>query len=269
MKMNIMKSALLLPVLICMLIANASFSQANTTMKSKSFIMPGTYHFIVPAGITNLSVSLSGSGGWGGGNNRNMQGSGGNGGLVSGNMTVKEGEDLIIFVGGGGAPGKAAAITAIMRDKDYIAIAAGGGNGSGFGGKGGNAGPMGMAGTRGTGTFNSGNAGTGASLTNGGGGGTAGASGSSGTAGIALKGGTNNARATGEGWGAAGWFGGGAAATFNSPFVSAGPHGSGGGGGGSNYIKGLTGNIVNGSNTNSGGIRGNMGLNGKVDLSWK
>lgn len=262
-----MKRSLLLTTITCLLAATIAVAQNNPS--SKSFTTPGTYPFTVPKGVTELTVSLKGAGGWGGGSNGSTQGSGGSGGLVSGTLPVKENEELVIVVGAGGTPGKSAGITAIMRIKEYIVIAAGGGNGSSHGGRGGNAGNMGAAGATGTGTFSSGNGGSGATATAGGAGGNAGASGTRGTNGTALKGGINNAKTAGEGWGGAGWMGGGASATYSSPMLAGDPFASGGGGGGSNYTKGLTGNIINNAKGSIGGNGSNMGMPGSVEISWK
>ncbi|MEO8405706.1 MAG: hypothetical protein ABI480_13955 [Chitinophagaceae bacterium] len=248
-----------------LLLMQISFAQNN----SKSFTVPGTYKFTVPKGAKTLTVTLSGAGGWSGGGSSGSLNKGGKGGQVSGDIEVKEGEELIITVGTGGAPGKSAGITAIQRKTGYLAIAAGGGNGSSHGGQGGNGGPQGSGGTVGNGTFQTGNSGAGASTTVGGNGGSGGTGAARGNNGASLTGGTNNAKAVGEGWGGAGWFGGGAAATYSSTFLSGDPYASGGGGGGSNYVKGLSGKVTNTANGNAGGMPGNMGIGGKVEVSWK
>ncbi|MBS1654814.1 MAG: hypothetical protein JSU05_08220 [Bacteroidetes bacterium] len=242
---------------------------ADAQGKTQSFTSTGTYKFIVPKAVTSIKVVLWGAGGWGGGASGSLSGTGGKGGYVSGSINVKEGDSYIIIVGKGGSMGSAGAITAIKKDTSYLAIAAAGGNGSSHGGKGGNAGTLGMSGSIGGGSFQSGNSGTGATVSQGGTGGRAGSSGINGTNGTALTGGKNNARSAGEGWGGAGWFGGGAAGTYNSMFISNGPYASGGGGGGSNLTRGLTGSIVSSANGNIGGIGNNAGINGKIMISWK
>jgi trimeric autotransporter adhesin len=231
---------------------------------SKDFQMPGTFKFEVPKGITTLTVSLWGAGGWGGGD----KGYGGKGGFVSGSVIVKEGEILLLTVAQNGARERSAGITCIKRDTTYIALAAGGGNGCAYGGRGGDGGPSGRGGSLGSGTFLSGNSGSGAGITNGGTGGSS-KTGSAGKNGSLLKGGTNDAKAPGEGWGGDGWYGGGAAGTFNSTFLSGDPYAAGGGGGGSNSVKGLTGIVVNSSNGNAGGTGNNMGYYGRILLNWK
>ncbi|MDP4263028.1 MAG: hypothetical protein Q8941_10905 [Bacteroidota bacterium] len=253
-----MKRFFIILALSCLCLVQTSSAQTNT----KDFTTPGTYKFVVPKGITMLTVSLWGAGGWGGGGN----GTGGKGGFVSGSVNVKEGETLLFIVGPGGTRGKEGGITAIRRDTANIAIAAAGGNGSSHGGRGGDGGPSGMGGTIGSGLFHSGNSGAGASMTNGGIGGST-STGMNGKNGASLKGGTNNAKAIGEGWGGDGWFGGGAAATFESAMLSGDPYASGGGGGGSNYTKGLSGTITNSSKGSEGGVGSNSGVYGKISVS--
>src|SRR6185369_12050592 len=136
-----MKKSYLLITMTCLMMANICLAQDNA--KSKSYMTPGSFPFTVPKGATTLTVALYGAGGWGGGINGSLKGNGGSGGFVSGEIPVKEGEILTIVVSAGGGPGKVAGITAILREKEYLAIAAGGGNGSSHGGKGGNGGQAG------------------------------------------------------------------------------------------------------------------------------
>jgi hypothetical protein len=255
-----MKRFSIITALSCICLIQTVLAQTN----SKNFQMPGVYKFEIPRGVTTLTVSLWGAGGWGGGD----RGYGGKGGFVSGFIIVKEGETLLLTIGQNGAPGRSAAITCIKRDTTYIALAAGGGNGCAYGGRGGDGGSLGRSGTIGSGSFLTGNSGGGAAMTSGGAGGSA-KTGSYGKNGSLLKGGTNDAKAPGEGWGGDGWYGGGAAGTFKSMLLAHAPYAAGGGGGGSNYIKGLTGTIVNSSNGNAGGNGANMGYYGRILISWK
>jgi hypothetical protein len=245
-------------------ISHSSFAQNNT----KDFTTPGQYKFVVPKGVSSITVSLTGPGGWGGGTIGALKGMGGRGGFVSGSLAVTEGETLLIVVGSGATPNKIGGVTGIIRGNVYLALAAAGGNGSSHGGHGGNGGPLGSHGSAGSGSFQSGNGGMGAIATAGGNGGSAGAQGTTGKNGIAMTGGTNNAKASGEGWGGAGWFGGGAAGTYGSAFITGDPFASGGGGGGSNYTKGLNGQIVNNSNGSVAGNGSASGIHGKVTISF-
>jgi hypothetical protein len=79
--------------------------------------------FTVPAGVTSLSVTLSGAGG---GSAANGGGTGGAGGYVSGTLPVTPGQSLVVMVGQGGGNGGVASAT-------Y----GGGGNGTGGGAGGG------------------------------------------------------------------------------------------------------------------------------------
>ena len=73
-----------------------------------SFIVPGTYSFTIPAGITSINISVIGGGGSGGGGGYNTDdhiylsgGGGGSGGYMSHSYTVTSGEVISIIVGAG------------------------------------------------------------------------------------------------------------------------------------------------------------------------
>lgn len=221
---------------------NTNISSFQDTY-TKVYNTEGSSTFTVPAGVTSLKVYLWGSAGGGG---KGSSGIGGNGGFVSGNISVTPGEVLNVTVGNGGDTISAGA-TFIKRSSTYLAVAGAGGNGSSSGGKGGS-----TAGTVATlGTTVTGGIGQNATVSAGGSGGSAGTDGSTGQAGTALNGGTNNTSLTpkGDGYGGDGWFGGGGSGTYCTSFVvvCGQRKSAGGGGAGSNYAGGLSGTIVNGA----------------------
>ena len=222
----------------------------------------GPQPWIVPAGVTSLSVKLWGAGGGGTGY------SGGAGGFVTGTISVTPGETLTIVVGGGGAMaggagyggggsgGIGSAIgagvganpgaggggrSAIIRASSTELITAGGGGGSALwadetqGGTGGSGGQLGGAGSvscPGGTVYAGGQGGTQAA------GGAPGqnSQGATGTMGGPLQGGNGAQAAEGSGssfggGGGGGWFGGGGG-TGGSNGTSC----SNGGGGGSSYL---------------------------------
>ncbi|MBI5597336.1 MAG: hypothetical protein HY928_14680 [Elusimicrobia bacterium] len=69
------------------------------------FSSPGTYVWIVPTGVTEVSAELWGGGGGGGGDNSTGGGGGGGGGYVKGVAAVVPGSTLQIVVGAGGSGG--------------------------------------------------------------------------------------------------------------------------------------------------------------------
>lgn len=109
----------------------------NAQSGSQSFTATGT--FIVPSGVTTISIELLGAGGSGGGNGG---GGGGGGGYASGIYTVTPGDSIYIIIGSaGGGPNGGASTIATLGIFSY-----GGDNGTsvsnpnlGGGGIGGNA----------------------------------------------------------------------------------------------------------------------------------
>ena len=223
-------------------------------------------YFIVPAGVTRITVQLWGAGGGAGYNTSNI-GSGGGGGFVSGTLNVTSGEVLTLIVGGGGCNsctghayggggagspncqgGSGGGRSAIQRTPGTDLATAGGGGGgtrynnTAFGGAGGAAsGAGGCAGGQGT--------------TSSGGAGGAGSGGSAGTAGSQYQGGDagggtgcGGGTPYGGGGGGGGYYGGGGGGQQNSCNTNS-------GGGGSNYTGGLTTATANtaGSAGNNGG----------------
>jgi hypothetical protein len=242
--------------------------RAQDALDSTLFTTPGAFTFTVPPGITKLTLTLLGAGGWGGGATSNPLGQGGRGGLVSGEITVTEGETLDVIVGTGGKSGVRAGISAIKRGATFLGLAAGGGNGSRNGGFGGRAGQTGDDGINGTSIHTLGTPGGGATTIAGGSAGTQGTQGDDGTAGTALTGGINLANNSGDGWGGHGWFGGGGSGTYDFLGSADGPYANGGGGGGSNYTVGLGGTILNNGNGSLGGQGNVAGTGGVVKIFW-
>jgi len=219
-----------------------------------------TQTYTVPAGITSISVTLSGAGGGGG--------SGGSGALVTGTLTVTPGQVITIVVGGsttglaGGYPGGGSAgssnpaegarggggYSAISNGSGtYHAIAGAGGGAAGYGGVGGSGG---LNGANGDNSYHDGGAGGGGTQTAGG---TAGQY--TGSTGGYLQGASAAARTYAGGGGGGGYYGGGSG---NGGSAGVSP---GGGGGGSSLISPLT----NGSATLGGG--GAPQVNGYVIIT--
>ncbi len=245
-----------------------------------SYTSSGNTSYVVPSGVTEITVKVWGAGGGGAGggwaaNNAASGGSGGGGGYSSSVIGVTPGETLTISVGGGGGGGGSfggccgqgrgaggggySRITGIRNGSATTLILAPGGAGGG----GGNMNSAGGAGGAGGGS--SGNAGTAVGATTAGSGGTSGAGGagggSNGTTGSSLAGGAGGGNASGGGGGAAGGFNGGAngGGAWNTPGTTT----AGGGGGGGGYFGGGGGGNASSNNRGaSGGGGGSSYLSG-------
>jgi large repetitive protein len=225
--------------------------------------------FVVPVGVTSISVKMWGAGGAGAGG----PSAGGSGALVKGTIAVTPGQVLALVVGGGGQRSTTAAIAG--------GFGGGGASGNKQGGSGGGysgifntsvsfanalgiAGGGGGGGYYGNGTF--GGAGGATSGSNGGdrtattfqggrgatavAGGAAGAGTTVGTAGTALAGGVGGNNATyGGGGGGGGYYGGGGGYGSGSILNY-----SSGGGGGSSYLGTMT------TTTNTAGVTNNANV---------
>lgn len=245
------------------------YTIGGTSFNGQIFSSQGAGTYVVPSGVTSLTVKMwGGGGGGGGGGSAAAGGAGGAGGYVTATYTVTPGETLNLYVGGagtggtrntGGGGGGGGGYSSLYRNTTPLAIAAGG---AGGGGGRNSAGNTGGAGGAGGGT--SGVAGGASGVAGGGGAGTPSAGGSAGsggnntaTAGSSLTGGpgadgrtnqgndggaNNGGLATGGGGGAvtttsraggggggAGYFGGGGGSSSTTS------SGAGGGGGGSSY----------------------------------
>jgi len=253
-----------------------SLSIAASGATSQTFNYTGAdQSFIVPTGVTSMSVTLSGAGG---GAAFGVDTARGRGGLVSGTLAVTPGESLTMVVGGGGiwsstarAPatyggggdasgysGGGGGRSAIRRSAADIVTAGGGGGGGDISGIVGGAG----GGTTG-GTGDSRGSGSGQyGIANGGGGGTQSAGGAGGVGGYYS--GTDGSLSTGgsgqwAGGGGGGYYGGGTGSFSLSSSRSA-------GGGGSSYVTNLTGTVVN---TQGGGaIPGLTASNGSITITY-
>ncbi len=252
------------------------YNTGGVAQNGQAYTNQGAGTFVVPTGVTSLTVKLWGGGGGGGaGGSAAAGGAGGGGGYATGTIAVTPGETLNVYVGGGGSAGTrntsgggggGGAYTSIYRGSTALAIAAGGGGGGGgrststhIGGAGGaGGGASGIAGRIGGGTDPINLGGGFGSASTGGAGGTGT---NTGLAGSALAGGLGADGSTGatDGSGVAGGLtgggagggvisktraggGGGASGWFGGGGgAGAGTSsGGGGGGGGSSYGSGLT-----------------------------
>lgn len=236
-----------------------------------SYTTSGNTSYVVPAGVTELTVKVWGGGGGSSGAGWNaLGGDGGGGGFATSILTVTPGETLTVSVGGGGGGGGAlggccgqgmggagGGYSSILRSTTHLIIAPGGGGGGG-GNKestGGNGGAGGGAG---------GIAGSSVGVTVGGGGATVsagGTAGSGGNAGSSLTGGKGGGSASGGGGGPGVTFNGGGAGGGAYNFFGTATSGGGGGGGG--YFGGGGGGNASASNRGaSGGGGGSSYLTG-------
>ncbi len=241
------------------------YSAGGTQFTGQTYTTQGADIFVVPTGVTSLTVKLWGAGGGGGGGGTNQPGgAGGGGGFIQSTISVTPGETLNMYVGGGGGGGSfsnggndagggggGGGYSSIFRSSTALTLVAGGAGGGGgrnalAGGSGGAGG--GTAGIAGT-SVGAGGGGAGTPTT----GGTGGTGGNNpGTAGASLTGG-----AGADGRSAAGADGGEA----NGGLASAGSGGTpninttraGGGGGGAGYFGGGGGAGSTSNNAQAGG----------------
>lgn len=229
------------------------------TTNTTSYSTATSTTYVVPAGVSYVTVKTWGAGGAGGNGSggTGTGGSGGAGGYAKAVISVTPGESLTVVVGSGGADsgtvssggGNGGGFSALLRSGTYLVQAGGGGGGggsrgsnSGDGGAGGaGGGASGLAGTVGEGSSAGGGGGGGTSSA----GGTAGAAGSGGTAGAA---GVANAGGNGAGSDAA---------TCNDAMEAADTGGNGGQGGG-----GADGNDTSSCSNGGGGGGGRYGGGG-------
>ncbi len=250
---------------------------------------PGGSSFVVPAGVTEITVKLwGGAGGGGAGGDGEDGGNGGGGGFAQCTLTVTPGESLNVHVGGGGEGGGTGSSageggggggrSAVLRGGTALCVAGAGGGGGGGdddnNNDGGNGGPGG--GTTGGAGANAGDAdgGQGGTQAAGGAGGTgnrqSGQSGSAGAGGNAGSGGGGTGGVTdgGDGgtqglliyccWGFdwSGGAGGGGSGYYGgggggTSIFWAGSTGA-GGGAGSSFVSGSGTSTVSGSGRNPG-----------------
>ena len=175
------------------------------TTTTTTYNTAGSSNYIVPGGVTSVTIKAWGGGG-GGGNGSGgagTGGAGGGGGYAKAVITVTPAETLTVTVGSGGSGGSGSSgggngggFSAVQRSGTYLIQAGGGGggggsvgNGSGDGGAGGaGGGSSGIIGTVGEGSSAGGAGGPGTSSA-GGAGSSAGTGGTAGAAGVANAGG--------------------------------------------------------------------------------
>lgn len=244
------------------------------TTNTSTYNTAGSSNYVVPAGVTKITVKAWGAGGGGGAGNgkSGSGGAGGGGGFAQAVLNVTPGNTLTVTVGSGGSKasgnsngGNGGGFSAVQLSGTYLVQAGGGGGGggsrgrsSGDGGAGGaGGGTSGVGGTNGEGTNAGGGGGPGTASA-----GTAGTAGAGGTAGSV---GAANAGGNGAGYasstcntavtntqGANGGFGGGGGGGRDTTSCA-----NGGGGGGGRYGGGGGGS--NASNNNRGGGGGGGG----------
>jgi len=253
----------------------------NCTAAS-TYTTAGTYNYVVPAGVTSITVKAWGGGGGGGGggwggSDSGAGGIGGGGGYATSTITTTPGETLSLAVGGGGgrggssgsccgqgAGGGGGGYSSVYRSSTPLLIAAGGGGAGGgnktsLGADGGGGG--GMTGSDGGSTSSNGGGGGGTN-TSGGAGGTGGHTGADGTALTGGMGGRQASNASGAG--AGGSNGGGAGGGY---YNFAGTTVSGGGGGGGGYYGGGGGGTGTSSIGSAGGGGGSSYLTGTSQVT--
>lgn len=235
----------------------------------ETFSAPGTDTFVVPAGISEITVKLWGAGGGGGAGDGGVGADGGGGGFATCTLAVTPGETLDVHVGGGGGGGATGSAAGeggggggrseISRSGSGLCIA-----GAGGGGGGGDDNSNGPGGAGGAGGGTTGSAGSNAGVGGGGGGGTQVAGGAGGSTGsLNRPGQAGGLRSGGDGGG-----GNGSPGTNNAGGVSNGgdgglqtpPPSGGGGGGGSGFFGGGGGGSQNGGGNSGGGGGGGSSL---------
>lgn len=172
----------------------------------RNFTSGGSNAFIVPDGVTSITVKAWGGGGGGGGGGASAAGgAGGGGGYTTTTLSVTPGDTLTVYVGGGGSGGAYSSggndaggggggggYSGIFNGSTPLAVAGGGGGGGGArqaraGGAGGaGGGANAVAGTNGYSALNGAGGGRGSTT-----------SGLSGTAGTGGTGGDSNTGASG------------------------------------------------------------------------
>jgi len=200
---------------------DSNLPSGTVTGVQTSYTTEGTYEFIVPEGVTQISAVCIGGGGAGGAFSVAEEGGGGGGGggLSYGTITVTPDEDLDVVVGEGGecpdstSDGTAGGDTYIARTGQAVLL-------MGEGGDGGEAGTL-------SGEGGEGGASSGSARIGGGAGGDGGSGGST----------------AGGGGGAAGYSGNGGYGSNGTGGDGAGGGGGGGGGPGSEFTRGAGGGV--------------------------
>ncbi len=242
------------------------YNIGGTSFNGQIFNTQGSDSFVVPTGVTSITVKMWGAGGGGGGGGSAAAGgAGGGGGYITATYAVTPGETLSVYVGGGGATGLrngagggggGGGHSSLYRNTTLLGLAAGGAGGGGGRTSAGNTGGAGGAGGGASGVT-----GTAAGTAGGGGGGTAATAGAGGTGGnnpgspgASLTGGAGGDGRTSAGADGSGAIGGLATGGAGGSVVNTAR--AGGGGGGAGYFGGGGGS---GSTNASGGGGGGGG----------
>jgi hypothetical protein len=236
------------------------FIIGNILAQTHTISALGVGTFVVPSGVTQITVTVRGAGGGGGGNSTNSDGAGGGGGGGVARVTnyvVTFGNSINLFVGTGGSGGTSSGTNGAAGTASWFVnsttLFANGGAGA-TGKNSGGSPTSGVAGGAAGGSitptatfFTGGSGGNGVNNNNGAGGG----GGSSAGTAIAGNNGTNATASTGGTGGTA-------------------PTGGfAGGNGGSLTNSGVTGSIPGGGGGGAGESRaGGAGGNGRIDITW-
>lgn len=244
------------------------YAIGGNAYNGQTYTSQGASTFVVPAGVTSITVKMWGGGGGGGGGAASANGgAGGGAGYVTATLSVTPGETLNVYVGGGGngglynaggadagGGGSGGGYSSVYRGSTLLALAAGGGGGGGArsatgGGLAGAGG--GTSGASGNSVGNGGGGG-GGTATAGGSGGSGGnnnlgAAGSSLTGGAGADGRSSTTSSTGSG------VLGGLATGGNGGQPNINTTRPGGGGGGAGYFGGGGGGSTTSQNGNAGG----------------
>lgn len=244
------------------------YSIGGTSFSGQLYNTQGTDTYVVPTGVTSITIKMWGGGaGGGGGGNSQVGGAGGGGGFVQSTISVTPGETLTVYVGGGGVGGAFSSagndaggggggggISSLYRSTTPLAIAGGGGGGGGS-----RQAVSGAAGGAGGGTtgVNGGNVATNNGAGGAGGtqsaGGAGGASvGNDGSAGSSLTGGAGGDGRTSDGADGSGALGG-LASGGRGGLANVNTTRAGGGGGGAGYFGGGGGGATSSVTSAAGG----------------
>lgn len=245
---------------------------------STTYNIAGSSTYVVPAGVTSVTVKAWGAGGGGGAGSGSSGkgGAGGGGGYAKSVISVTPAESLTVEVGTGGAKatansraGNGGGYSAVKRSTTFLVQAGGGGGGGGHRGNSSGAGGAGGPGYNGTDVGTIGNGGNGNNAAGGGArgttsaGGVAGAAGTGGAAGVAgaaNAGGNGSATATSCTTATTGTGGNGGTGAGGSGGTYTAANCSNGGGGGGGRFGGGGGGTTSSNNSGGGGGGGGSSL---------
>ncbi len=262
-----------------------AYTPPNDTNYEQFFETGSVQKFVVPAGITKITIDAIGAAGGAVPSPTNPYGISGLGGQVTATLPVTPEQTLYVYVGGlgeealggsgagynggggaisgsgaSGGGGESDVCTASSCTQANALMVAGGGGGQASGGQSGGTGGE----TGGNGTASGGGGGGGATQSQPGAAGTLGTLGvgshTAATAGSALHGGTGAQVTTGGGGGGGGWYGGGGGGSSTN--------GSGGGGGGSSDVAAGATSVSYASGVGDSDSSVPDDGNGEVTISW-